>query len=315
MDCVDAMLELRKGYMSGFESLSWDDFRLIRAVAEAGTLPAAAERLGTAHSTVFRRLKGIEAALGCALFERNKARLEPTQAGAEIAALAARLGEEVDAVALRLAGREPLPSGEVRVTTNDSLLVHLLTPIFASFLAACPSVRLDIVLGNPALNLSKRDADVAIRATDNPPPNLVGRKAARIAWALYGPAEDAPGPRRWVALGEAMSPMKVVRHVLNEAGPEGVGYRVNSVLGMAEALEAGLGVGYLPCFVADARPALRRLDAPDERFATDLWLLTHADLRQVPRVRALMDHLAEEIARARPLIEGVRGRDKAGQAG
>lgn len=97
--------------MTGFESLNWDDFRLIRAVAETGTLPAAADRLGTAHSTVFRRLRAIEAALGCALFERAKAHLEPTQAGAEIAALAVRMGEEVDAVAVRLAGREPLPSG------------------------------------------------------------------------------------------------------------------------------------------------------------------------------------------------------------
>lgn len=293
--------------MTGFESLNWDDFRLIRAVAETGTLPAAADRLGTAHSTVFRRLRAIEAALGCALFERAKAHLEPTQAGAEIAALAVRMGEEVDAVAVRLAGREPLPSGEVRVTTNDSLLIHLLTPIFASFLDACPAVRLDIVLGNPALNLSKRDADVAIRATDNPPPNLVGRKAARIAWALYAPRDEAKAPRGWVTLGEAMGNMSVVRHVLAQAGGEGVGYRVNSVLGMAEAVEAGLGLGYLPCFVADPRPALRRLEAPDERFATDLWILTHADLKQVPRVRALLDHLAEEIGRARPLIEGARG--------
>ncbi|WP_156421311.1 LysR family transcriptional regulator [Aureimonas sp. AU40] len=290
--------------MAGFETLSWDDFRLIRAVAETRTLPAAAEKLGTAHSTVFRRLRSIETALGCALFERNKAQLAPTVAGEEIAALAVRMGEEVDAVAVRLAGREPLPSGEVRVTTNDSLLVHLLTPIFASFLAACPAVRLDIALGNSALNLSKRDADVAIRATDNPPPNLVGRKAARIAWALYGAGEEGEGPRRWVTLGDAMGGMRVVRHVMSEAGAEGVGYRVNSVLGMAEAVEAGLGVGYLPCFVGDRRTGLRRLAEPDERFATDLWLLTHADLRQVPRVRALLDHLAEGVAHERPLIEG-----------
>lgn len=294
--------------MNGFDSLSWDDFRLIRAVTEAGTLPGAAERLGTAHSTVFRRLRTIEGALGCALFERNKNALHPTSAGEEIAALAARMGEEVDAVALRLAGREPSPSGEVRVATNDSLLIHLLTPIFASFRAACPAVRLDIALGNSALNLSKRDADVAIRATDNPPPNLVGRKVARIAWALYARAgEEEIAPRGWVTLSEAMGAMKVVRHVLSEAGPEGIGYRVDSVLGLAEAVEAGLGQGFLPCFVGDRRPALRRLGPPDARFATDLWLLTHADLRHVPRVRALLDHLAEAVARERPLIEGGHG--------
>jgi DNA-binding transcriptional LysR family regulator len=66
------------------------------------------------------------------------------------------------------------PAGELRVTTNDTLLVHLLTPLFARFCARCPDVRLDVVLSNQALNLSKRDADVAIRATDSPPETLVG---------------------------------------------------------------------------------------------------------------------------------------------
>ncbi len=87
--------------------------------------------------------------MGCALFERAAARLVPTSAGEEIAAVARTVAEAVDAAALRFAGREPLPSGEVRVTTNDSLLVHFLTPLFAGF-RAMPAVRLDVVLGNPA---------------------------------------------------------------------------------------------------------------------------------------------------------------------
>ncbi|WP_279482872.1 LysR family transcriptional regulator [Aureimonas sp. SK2] len=286
------------------DRLAWDDLRLVGAVAEVGTLPAAADRLGVAHSTVFRRLRQIEGTMGCALFERNGARLVPTPAGEEIAALAREVGSAVDAAALRLAGREPVPAGEVRVTTNDTLLIHFLTPIFSDFRRQCPAVRLDVVLGNPALNLSKRDADVAIRATDRPPDTLVGRKGARIAWALYG-AREAAGDD-WVSLGDAMGPMAVVRHVAGTVPPERIGYRVNTVLGLAEAIEAGLGCGYLPCFVGDGRPALRRLGAPDERFATDLWLLTHADLRHVPRVRALMDFLGEAVAERRPLLEGQR---------
>jgi DNA-binding transcriptional LysR family regulator len=291
----------------GLDRLNWDDFRLIRAVAEAGSLPAAAERLGLNHSTVFRRLRQIEAGLGFPPFERDRARLAPTAAGEELAALAGRIGAEVDAAALKLAGREPEPEGEVRVATNDSLLIHLLTPIFASFRRACPRIRLDVVIGNPALNLSRRDADVAVRATDRPPDTLVGRKGARIAWALYGPrgADDDPARRRWVALGEAMGSMQVVRHVLAAAGPEGPAYRVNSVLGLAEAVEAGLGVGFLPCFIGDARPALVRLGGTEPAFAADLWLLTHPDLRRVPRVRALLDFLAAEIGRRRELIEGA----------
>src|SRR3546814_11625025 len=97
----------------------------------------------------------------------------------------------ITAVTRKLAGRELQPAGELRVTTNDSLLVHLLTPHFAGFRRQCPDVRLDIVLSNQPLNLSKRDADVAIRATDAPPDNLVGRRIARIAWGLSAAQDTA----------------------------------------------------------------------------------------------------------------------------
>ncbi|WP_152047546.1 LysR family transcriptional regulator [Aureimonas psammosilenae] len=290
-----------------FDKLSWDDFRLLRAVADAASLPLAAERLGINHSTVFRRLRQIEEVLGFALFERDRAKLAVTGAGDAVISLARRIGEDIDRVALECAGREPEPEGEVRVATNDSLLIHLLTPIFAEFQKACPRIRLDVVIGNPATNLSRRDADIAIRATDQPPDTLVGRKVARIAWALYGRrGETNIEGQNWVALGESLGSMQVVKHALGHAGPNGPAYRVNSVLGLGEAVEAGLGLGHLPCFIGDKRPGLERLGAPEPAFAADLWFLTHADLRRTPRIRMLLDFLAKEIAGQRGLIEGER---------
>lgn len=290
--------------MQGFDRLSWDDVRLVGAVEAAGALPLAAERLGTHHSTVFRRLRQIEEAFGQPLFERRGGVLAPTVAGEEIAGLARRMGADMDATALRLKGREVQPTGELRVATNDSLLVHLLTPILAEFRRACPGVRLDVVAGNPALNLSRRDADIAVRATDAPPETLVGRRAARIAWALYGRRGEAREDVPWVTLGEEMGGMSVVRHALAEAGEAGVPYRVNTVLGLAEAVEAGLGKAHLPCFIGDRMPSLVRLETPESRFAADLWLLTHADLRHAARVRAFMEVVSAGIARRRALIEG-----------
>ncbi len=313
---------------ASLSALSWDDLRVVAAVAEAGSLPAAAGRLGLDHSTVFRRLGRIEAVLGLALFERRREGYAATPAGEEVVALARRLDEDVPAVTRRLAGRAPTPSGEVRVTTADSLLVHLMTPLFARFRAQCPEVRLDVVVANQSLNLSKRDADVAIRAGDDPPPTLIGRRVARIAWALYGrrdgldagavpvllTAGEAEGAgdagaamdagRAWVALGDDLSAMKVARFPAETVPPRRVVYRTNSVLALAEAVEAGIGIGHLPCFVGDVRPDLVRLAPPEPRFSADLWLLTHPDLRKAARVRALLDFLAEEIARHRPLIEG-----------
>ena len=122
------------------------------------------------------------------LFERHRSGYAPTVAGEELVAVAGRVDEEIAGFARKLAGRDLTPAGELRVTTSDTLLIHLLTPMFARFRQHCPDVRLDLVVGNQSLNLSQRDADVAIRATDDPPETLVGRRAARIAWALYGDA-------------------------------------------------------------------------------------------------------------------------------
>lgn len=298
------------------KAIAWDDFRLVKAIAEARGLTGAAERLGVNHSTMFRRLGQVEAALGARLFERHRTGYALTQAGEEMLALAQRMEEDIAGFTRRLAGKALSPAGELRVTTSDTLLIHLLTPLFARFQAQCPDVRLDIVVGNQALNLSKRDADVAIRAADSPPETLVGRRVARIAWALYGRAADfpAPGPverqqlygRRWVAPGEGLGALSVTRSITGHVRPERVVYRVSTVLGLAEAVEAGIGIGPLPCFIADRLPSLVRLGPPDPAWAADLWLLTHPDLRHAARVRVFLDFLAAEIAGRRALIEGNR---------
>lgn len=297
-----------------FKNIAWDDFRLVRAVAVARGMPGAATALGINHSTVFRRLGQIEDALGVKLFERHRSGYALTSAGEEMVALADRLDENITSFTRKLAGSEVAPAGELRVTTNDSLLVDLVTPLFGAFQRKYPDIRLDIILSNQPLNLSRRDADVAIRATDNPPETLVGRRAARITWALYGRVDDFPQPeklnekdlfqRRWVSLGDTFVTVNVVRYARDKVAPENIVYKVNTVLGLAEAVEAGVGIGHLPCFIADKRPTLKRLMPIDERFGTDLWLLTHPDLRGSARVRAFLDFLATEIAKVRPLIEG-----------
>jgi DNA-binding transcriptional LysR family regulator len=297
-----------------FKNLAWDDFRLIKAIADVRSLPAAAALLGINHSTVFRRLGQIEESLGAKLFERHRSGYTLTTPGEEMVALAQRVDDDITAFTRKMAGREIAPAGELRVTTNDSLLVHMLTPFFSKFREKCRNVRLDVVLANQELNLSKRDADVAIRATDNPPENLVGRRAATIAWALYGRAEDFTKPddvseeslfeREWVSLGDNLSALKAVKFVQEHVPPERIGYRVNTVLGLAEAVEQGLGIGHLPCFIGDVRPGLVRLGPIKPDFSASLWFLTHPDLRQSPRVRVFLDFLAEEIGSQRKLLEG-----------
>ena len=296
--------------------LAWDDFRLIKAIADAGGRRGAAAALSVSQSTVFRRLGLFEEQLGHALFERRKTGYIPTSAGEEMATLAARIDDDVTAFGRRLAGRDLAPSGELRVTTTDTLYLHVLLPIFAAFRAAHPLIRLDVVLASQTLNLSRRDADIAIRASDSPGETLVGRRLANLSWAVYA-RDDAPlteeetaDPkllfrRDWVALGDPLGYVKAARYVRDHVPAERIALRSSAVLGLTEAVEQGIGIGPLPCFIADQRKGLVRLLPPNPDFATGLWILTHPDIRHAPRVRAFMDFCGNELAKRKGLIEGT----------
>ena len=252
-------------------AMSWDDYRYVQAVAETRSLTGAAARLGVNHSTVFRRVNAIEEALGARVFERGRSGYALTAAGEEMVAVAMRVGEEIVDFERRIAGRDLKPSGELRVTTNDTIMVHLMTPVFASFLRAYPDIQLDIVVSNTSLNLSKRDADVAIRATATPPDSLVGRRVGTISWAAYGPARLAGRDlldifkERWLGLGEHLTQLLPGQWIEEHVPAGNIVMRLNTILGLAEATEAGIGVSMLPCFIGDQITSLARLSEPMSR--------------------------------------------------
>ncbi len=301
--------------------IAWDDFRLVQAIAETGSLAGAAAALNVNHSTVFRRLGTLEHQLGVRLFERARTGYAPTSTGEEMVRLAARMGEEVLAVERRITGQDLRPSGELRVTTNDTFLVHLATPVLASFRRAYPEITLDIVVANQTLSLSKRDADVAIRATDRPGDTLVGRRISSVSWGVYGPRSDAdpepPAPdagsaglprhlldRDWLGFAESFGSQRHNRWLRERVDEARIVYRTNTVLGLAEAVAAGIGIAVLPCFIGATVPGLQRLAPIQPELETGLWLLTHPDLKATARVRTFMEHAGRELSRMRPFIEG-----------
>lgn len=293
------------------QSLNWDDFRLIRLIAETRSLGGAAERLGINHSTVFRRLGALEEQLGVKLFERARVGYAPTAAGEEMVALAKRMGDDIVEFERRVAGAAIKPSGDLRVTTNDSMVAYLLAPVIAGFLQSFPDIRVEMIVGNQALNLSKRDADVAIRATDTPPETLVGRRIGSIAWSTYGTEKlveiwkspdnpDAP----WIGYSDALSGVPAVRRINDSVATHRIVYRTTTVVGQAEAAAESIGFASMPCFVGDRFTALRRLTPPERESGRGLWLLTHPDLKQSARVRAFMDYAGAALLKRRGMIEG-----------
>ncbi len=292
--------------------LSWDEFRLVKAIADARSLVGAAETLGLNHSTIFRRLGAVEDALGARLFERSRSGYQPTAAGEEMVALAAGMSESVVEFERRVAGRDVKPSGELRITTVDSMAVYLLPPILARFRQLNPGVHLDIILASQPLNLSRRDADVAIRATNEPSETLVGRRIGAIRWAIYASpkvaaefgartAEEAP----WVGFGDNLGSLIGKRWTERHIGQRRQVCRVNSVLSMAESIAAGAGAGVLPCFIGNGRSDLTRIGEPIAELDVGLWILTHPDLRHSARVRAFTDYVGGELVKLRKVLEGA----------
>jgi DNA-binding transcriptional LysR family regulator len=294
--------------------LDWDEFRLVKAIADARSLVGAAEALGVNHSTIFRRLAAIESAIGARLFERSRAGYRPTAAGEEMIELATAMGDSINEFERRVAGRDSKPTGELRVTAVDTVVISLLPPILARFRAVNPGVQLDLIVAAQTLNLSRRDADVAIRTTNEPPESLVGRRICVVRWAVYcspglaaefGARVVAAAP--WIGFGDNYAPPLGKRWIDETIGPRRQVCRVNSVLGMAEAAAAGVGATILPCFIGDRRPGLSRVGAPQPELDVDLWILTHADLRHSARVRAFMELAGAELVKMRGIIEGSAG--------
>jgi DNA-binding transcriptional LysR family regulator len=166
-------------------TLDWNDLRLVLAVAREGSLSGAARALGVTHSTVFRRLGTIEGTIGTRLFERFRDGYAPTSAGEIAAASATRLEHEVLALERKLSGQDLRPSGPVRITTTDTLGAVLMRHLPA-MRAAHPEIQPEIVISNAMANLTRREAEIAIRPTPAPSELLVGRRIADIAHAVYG---------------------------------------------------------------------------------------------------------------------------------
>jgi DNA-binding transcriptional LysR family regulator len=299
--------------------ISWDEFRLVKAIADAQGLNGAAEKLALNHSTVFRRLNGLEEDLGARLFERGRTAYVLTPAGEEMVLLARKMAEDITDFERRISGRDLQPTGEISVTMTDTMMTYLMADPLSAFRKRYPEITLNISIENRALNLSQRDADVALRASNTPPETLVGRRLGHVAWAIYGAKSIAEVTFRdplspsnsWVGFGEPLQNNPAARWMKAHLRDDQVGVRVNSMQAMSEAVAVGLGLGLMPCFVGEARQDLQRIGEPVTDASSTLWLLTHPDLKGAARIRAFLDFIAQEVGKLRKRIECSYGEENA----
>jgi DNA-binding transcriptional LysR family regulator len=292
--------------------MDWDGLRYVLAVGSAGTLAGAARALGVNHTTVLRRIAAFEDRAGARLFERLPTGYVPTEAGEALMAAAREIDATVTGLERRLAGQDLRLSGTVRVTTTDTLMASLLPGMLAAFHVTHPGITVEVAISNLMLNLTRRDADVAIRPADDPPPTLVGRRIAAVGFGVYASQtylDRASVPRKrwsahtWLVPDDSLAGTVTGRWARETLPDVSIAARADSLLALCELAAAGLGVAALPRYLGDLSAGLVRVGTPDIP-PTALWILTHEDLRRSARVRAVTEFMAQAFVRRRALLEG-----------
>lgn len=300
----------------------WNDLRLVLAIARNGSLTGAAKELAVNHSTAFRRLGALEAALAVRLFERLPGGVyAPTEAGERMAAAAERIETETAALDREIVGRDRSLTGRLRVTSSETLAFRMLTTQIARFRQLHPGILVELAIDNRVLSLSRREADIALRVTRPREGELHGRKLSAIAWTVYGSRELLAGARASKGLAdlaafpvigweETVSGINAADWLAEHVPPTAFAYRTNSIVNQLVAAKAGIGIAVLPCYLGDPEHDLVRLvREPIPELSRELWIVTHADLRRTARVRAFFEVVGDGLAAERPLLTGLLRRD------
>jgi DNA-binding transcriptional LysR family regulator len=272
------------------QGMEWSDLRHVLTVARAGTMAAAARRLGVNQTTVARRLKAAEQGLGARLFERRDGVLYPTAAGEAAIARAARVEQEVEVLESGVRRGGSVATGLVRLTTVPILANRLLIPALPKLLAVHPGLRLELVAEPRNLSLTRREADMALRLARPESGTARVRRIGQLDYAIYAPRRRGGETLPWITYEEGLRHLPQARWVAAAGGGEGP-LLVNDAEAMLQALHAGLGKAVLPCFVGESDARLRRLSGPKVALSRPLWLLVHRELRAQPRIAAVITWL------------------------
>jgi DNA-binding transcriptional LysR family regulator len=291
--------------------MEWSDLRYVLTIARAGTLAAAARRLGVNQTTAARRLAAAEKSLGTRLFERKDGVLVPTKAGEAAITRAGQMEQDVLALERGIAGADTAVAGTVRLTTVPILANRLLIPAAPQLLARHPGLRLELIAEPRNLSLTRREADVALRLARPETGAALARRIGRLDYALYGPRRRKADGLAWITYEEGLSHLPQARFIAAAAGAdETAPLLLNDAETIVQAVRAGLGKSLLPCFVGDHEPGLKRVG--HVVLARDIWLMVHRDLRAQARIAAVIDWVVELMPMCRDVSRMRRSMKRSG---
>ena len=285
--------------------MNWDNARFFLAVARTGTLRGAAARLGVDQATVGRRISALEEALSARLFLRTPAMYVLTSAGEALIAPAETMEQAVHQIERRIVGMDDQLCGTIRVATTDTLGKRFVVPAIAKLRAAHPGIDVVCVTSQGLANLTRREADIAIRTLRPESPELIVRRLAQLEMGIYAsraylaargePSEGGAFEGHDLVMYQQPVMPSMWDALCGESTHRGrVAFQTSSTMMLFEAAIAGLGLTELPCFRADDEPELVRV-MPGRADRFDVWLVAHADLYKTARIQAFIDIVAREF--------------------
>jgi len=290
-------------YASTQYQLTAGDLEVLLALARGGNLADAGKRLAANASTVFRTVQRVEKQLGQTLFARSRSGYLPNDMALGIVAHAERIETELDAARAALQTSQEQVTGIVRLTTTDSILQGMVIPELGELAARHPRLQLELSASNEVANLSKRDADIAIRGTSKPPEHLVGHHLGRASFALYvskalyeakGREKD-PSAYDWIVLDESMPDHPALRWRKKNYPKVMPRYYLGSLLALGEAVRCGLGVGMMSTFRSKDDPVLQALTPVQDDCGIDIWILAHPESRHLRRIATVYTYFSKML--------------------
>jgi DNA-binding transcriptional LysR family regulator len=285
----------------------WDELRTFREVMRDGSLSGAARRLGVAQPTVGRHIDALEAALGVALFARSPRGLAPTDAATHLAPHVEAMAAASAALSRAAAGEASAESGVVRVTASEVIGCEVLPAIFASFRFAHPGVAIELAITNRNEDLSRREADIAVRMARPTQRALVAKRIGVTRVGLFAHRDylarfGAPtsladlAAHRMIGFDRDDRAARSIGGFAATLRRDAFGFRCDSDPALLAALRAGVGIGGAQEHIARRSPELVRLLRDEVAIPLDIWLVMHEDLKATPRARLLFAHLTAGLA-------------------
>lgn len=282
----------------------WSLIETFVRVAETGSLTAAAKALGSSQPTASRNVHALEDVVGAKLFVRHSRGLALSDRGAELFAAAKALDEGVKGLFRRATGAHETPKGSVRVTVNEPLGVHVLPRCFSALRGEYPEISIELVIDNSVANLSRRDADIAVRMFRPQQLDLVAKKVGDVALGFFASRSylkrhGAPSSVADIAghtlIGSDRDPAWPGTIARLGLEPRQFAFRTDSILAQIEAMVRGVGIGGTHLRLAGRFPDLVRVLPHVPLDPLPVWVVMHQDLRGDPAVRVVFDALSAAL--------------------